>query len=149
VTTVDGRLPYQRIADQIRQKINDGTYQVGARVPTVKALTLEYGAATNTITRALDELRKERRIESAPGRGTVVLPPPPRPADVEHLRVAVEDLAARVGDQHVTREEFEALQLEVGKLHGLVMDIYARSGWPNPEQSRHTGPTRARRASGQ
>lgn len=149
MTGPGGRPPYLKIADAIRQTIGDGTYRPGDQLPTIEQLADTYGVAKNTVSRALDQLKREGRVESWQGRGTTVLEPPPAQPDLADLRAAVDQLAERVDKGGVTREEFEALKREVGEIDAQVIDLYARLGYPNPRQARHTGRTQARRASGQ
>lgn len=61
-----------RIAQNIRQKITDGEYEVGSRLPTIKTLSATYEVATETVRQALAWLQAEGLIRTTP-RGTWVL----------------------------------------------------------------------------
>jgi GntR family transcriptional regulator len=56
--------------------LDAGRWAIGDRLPTERELSGAYGCSLITVRRALDELRRERRIERSPGRGTFVTGPP-------------------------------------------------------------------------
>ncbi len=66
---------YVRIADELRQRIADGTFPPGAPLPSESELSQEFGVARTTLRRALAVLEKERLIRALPGTGRVVLDP--------------------------------------------------------------------------
>jgi GntR family transcriptional regulator len=61
---------------ELRSLLDAGRWAVGDRLPTERELAGAYGCSLITVRRALDELRRERRIERSPGRGTFVSEPP-------------------------------------------------------------------------
>ena len=61
-----------KLAIQIKQRIKQGEYPAGSRLPTLRGLCAEYGASLNAVQRALRELEGERIIESRHGVGTWV-----------------------------------------------------------------------------
>lgn len=64
--------PYQQIADQLRTKITSG--EITDRLPSLGELmdTIDPRPAYNTVRRAIDVLKKEGLVTTAPGRGTFV-----------------------------------------------------------------------------
>jgi DNA-binding GntR family transcriptional regulator len=73
-----GRGPkYRRIADDLRARIGAGEFNTTGRLPTKDQLGKHYGAAVNTVERALEELRKAGLAESIQGSGTFVRQPKP------------------------------------------------------------------------
>ncbi|PTA43343.1 TetR/AcrR family transcriptional regulator C-terminal domain-containing protein [Micromonospora sp. RP3T] len=74
--------PYQRIATEIRHRIERGELRPGDRVPSARQLTREHGIAIATATRVLARLRDDGLVLTRPGAGTVVAEPtgPARPA---------------------------------------------------------------------
>ncbi|MFJ4902780.1 GntR family transcriptional regulator [Streptomyces sp. NPDC088727] len=66
---------YLRLAETIRQRITDGTYPVGQRVPSERQLAEGEGAARRTITRAFDLLKNEGWLEAKKASGTVARNP--------------------------------------------------------------------------
>lgn len=64
---------YQKILDNIKEKINTGVYQVGDALPTERNLIVEYQVSRITVRRAIDELVKLKLVEKRRGSGTYVL----------------------------------------------------------------------------
>ncbi|WP_433230909.1 GntR family transcriptional regulator [Actinomadura formosensis] len=63
---------YTRITTALRQRITDGTYAPGTRLPSEAALCAEFGVARNTVRRALSALRDEGLITARTGVGRFV-----------------------------------------------------------------------------
>ncbi|HKZ14273.1 MAG TPA: GntR family transcriptional regulator [Solirubrobacterales bacterium] len=61
---------------ELRSSLDRGVWGVGDQLPTEKELAERYGCSLITVRRALDELRRERRIERIPGRGSFVTAAP-------------------------------------------------------------------------
>jgi GntR family transcriptional regulator len=57
---------------ELRSSLDKGVWGVGDQLPTEKELAESYACSLITVRRALDELRRERRIERIPGRGSFV-----------------------------------------------------------------------------
>lgn len=68
----DRRAPYLQVAEALRVAIRQGTYEPGARLPTVTELAEQYGVAKMTVQRAVTALRDEGLVMSWQGRGTFV-----------------------------------------------------------------------------
>ncbi|MFF2964647.1 TetR/AcrR family transcriptional regulator C-terminal domain-containing protein [Streptomyces sp. NPDC057963] len=64
--------PYLRIAGDIRRRIASGELAPGARVPSTRRITQEWGVAMATATKALATLNQEGLVRAVPGVGTVV-----------------------------------------------------------------------------
>ncbi|MFF3209377.1 TetR/AcrR family transcriptional regulator C-terminal domain-containing protein [Streptomyces sp. NPDC002886] len=64
--------PYLRIAGDIRRRITSGELAPGARVPSTRRITQEWGVAMATATKALATLNQEGLVRPVPGVGTVV-----------------------------------------------------------------------------
>ncbi|MEU6113763.1 winged helix-turn-helix domain-containing protein [Streptomyces sp. NPDC047117] len=62
----------QQVADAIRRRITDGTYTLGARVPSVLNLSAEFGIVTSTSQKVHRGLRAEGLIHTHPGAGSFV-----------------------------------------------------------------------------
>ncbi len=74
------RAVYRQLAALLRERIDDGTYRPGQRMPSEKDLHDEFGFARETVRRALAVLREEGVIEVRHGYGTFVAE---RPVTVE------------------------------------------------------------------
>lgn len=66
---------YARTADNIRQDIASGFYEVGDRLPTQKHMAAQYGVGQATVSHALRILEKEGLAYTCP-RGAFVGPRP-------------------------------------------------------------------------
>jgi GntR family transcriptional regulator len=78
VTRNDRSLLHEQVAAQIRQAIADGEAKPGERLPTARHLAAVMGVNTNTVLRALRQLRDEGLLELVQGRGTRVTGTPER-----------------------------------------------------------------------
>lgn len=64
---------WEQVADVLRTQIEDGTLPAGSRVPSVVALTREYGIAQATAQKVLVALRREGLVKTTPGMGSFVV----------------------------------------------------------------------------
>jgi DNA-binding transcriptional regulator YhcF (GntR family) len=65
---------YQRIAREIRDRIESGQLRPGDRVPSTREITVEWNVAMATATKVLVTLRTEGLVRPVAGVGTVVSP---------------------------------------------------------------------------
>ncbi|MDG9727645.1 MULTISPECIES: GntR family transcriptional regulator [unclassified Streptomyces] len=63
---------WRQVAAAIEARIADGTYPVGARVPSVVELSAEFGIAASTAQKALAHLKVEGLIRAEVGLGSFV-----------------------------------------------------------------------------
>jgi GntR family transcriptional regulator len=82
----DATAVFSQVAGEIRRAILDGEAQPGERLPPAKDLAAELGVNTNTVLRALRELRDEGLLEFRRGRGITVAGTPERAAVLEQAR---------------------------------------------------------------
>ena len=66
------------IADDLTAKIQNGTYPPDARLPSINDLIHEYGAARETVRKAIHELADRGYVEVVPGKGVYVTRPEER-----------------------------------------------------------------------
>ena len=72
--TTDSPTPlYFQLYQLLRACIVNGTFPKGARLPTEKELSVEFGVSRITVKRSLDELAQEGLVERHRGRGTHVI----------------------------------------------------------------------------
>ncbi|WP_239394230.1 GntR family transcriptional regulator [Frankia sp. CiP3] len=69
---VSSNPPYQRIAAELRDKIESGDLEQGSRLPPHRELAKTYGAAQETIRRAIGQLQAEGLVETRGQHGTFV-----------------------------------------------------------------------------
>ena len=62
----------ERVIQQLRGEIADGTFPVGARLPTGKQLSERYGVSAAVIREVTEHLRSQGMIESRQGLGSTV-----------------------------------------------------------------------------
>lgn len=77
---------YQQAASELRRAIAEGEAKPGERMPLAKDLATVLGVNTNTVLRALRELRDEGLLEFRRGRGITVAGTPERGAVVAKTR---------------------------------------------------------------
>lgn len=81
---------YRKILEDLRARIQDGTYTAGQQVPTESELSRVYGVSRITSKRALEELSREGKVIRIKGKGTFVqrqkeeIVPPSKPVQHEH-----------------------------------------------------------------
>src|SRR4051794_29432593 len=77
---------HHQVAAEIRRAIADGEAKPGERLPPAKDLAAVLGVNTNTVLRALRQLRDEGLLEFRRGRGITVTGTPEHSAVVEQAR---------------------------------------------------------------
>jgi DNA-binding transcriptional regulator YhcF (GntR family) len=80
---------HEQVAGEIRRAIADGEAKPGERLPPAKDLAAVLGVNTNTVLRALRQLRDEGLLEFGRGRGITVAGTPERGAVVQRARELV------------------------------------------------------------
>ena len=69
---------FMAIADELAAKIEDGTYPPEGRLPSIADLVHEYGAARETVRKAVRQLAERHYVEVVPGKGAFVTKPEER-----------------------------------------------------------------------
>jgi GntR family transcriptional regulator len=86
---------YEQVAAELRRAIADGEAKPGERLPPARDLAAVLGVNTNTVLRALRQLRDEGLLEFRRGRGITVSGSPERGAVLSQARALVEFARAR------------------------------------------------------
>jgi GntR family transcriptional regulator len=81
---------HEQVAAQIRRAIADGEAKPGERLPSARDLAAVMGVNTNTVLRALRQLRDEGLLEFRRGRGVRVVGTPSRGSVLEKAVELVE-----------------------------------------------------------
>src|SRR2546428_5423364 len=128
---LNGRVPrYHRIAEALRERIQDGELPPGARLDNQRQLAKSFGVTLMTLRQALELLEREHLITRRHGLGTFVAAPSVD-YDILQLRRFAGDLSAK--GEHVAtrllgtrfaaadRRVAEALRL-AGRPRVLVLD---------------------------
>jgi len=87
---------HRQVAGEIRRALADGEAKPGERLPPAKDLAAVLGVNTNTVLRALRELRDEGLLEFRRGRGITVIGTPQRGAVITRALELI-DFAASQG----------------------------------------------------
>lgn len=112
------------VAAQLRQRIKEGAWPDGGRLPTERAIAEELGVARNTVRRALDQLGHDGLLVRHVGRGTYlrellhsdpILESTQRmhgasPADMMELRVLLEPSAAAFAAINASAGDLEKIR---------------------------------------
>ena len=80
---------HEQVAGEIRRAIAAGEAKPGERLPPAKDLAVVLGVNTNTVLRALRQLRDEGLLEFRRGRGITVTGSPQQTAVLEQARELV------------------------------------------------------------
>lgn len=65
-------MPYQQVADALRERLDAGEWVTGEALPSVSALGREYGVSRATAARSIKVLVAEGRVETVAGWGSFV-----------------------------------------------------------------------------
>jgi DNA-binding transcriptional regulator YhcF (GntR family) len=77
---------YEQVAAEIRRAISEGEAKPGERLPPAKDIAHVLGCNTNTVLRALRQLRDEGLLEFRRGRGITVTGTPDQTALIEQAK---------------------------------------------------------------
>jgi GntR family transcriptional regulator len=105
INLAEGTPLYQQVAAEIRRAISEGEAKPGERMPLAKDLAKVLGVNTNTVLRALRELRDEGMLEFRRGRGITVAGTPERGV----VMTRVKELVAFARQQGYQPEEVIAM----------------------------------------
>lgn len=64
---------YCQLASRIEEKISDGTWKQGSKIPSERELCVLYGMSRITVRNAIDELVRQGKLDKVQGKGTFVL----------------------------------------------------------------------------
>lgn len=113
---------YGRIVEELRARIASGELPPGARVPSTREITRQWGVAMATATKVLTELRRQGLVRAVPGVGTVVESPAgparaARPAPAPRRNGPSPALSAQTA---LTLERIVAAAVTVADAEGLA-----------------------------
>ena len=63
---------YQKIYEDLAEKIRNGSFPAGSRLPTEPVMAKEFGVSVGTLRKAIDRLVLEKKVKREQGRGTFV-----------------------------------------------------------------------------
>ncbi|WTW96171.1 GntR family transcriptional regulator [Streptomycetaceae bacterium NBC_01309] len=109
--------PYQRIAAEIRARIDRGDIQPGDRIPSVRDIVATEGVSTATATRVAAVLRADGYAHSIPGVGTIAAIPKKLTTGPDRLA-----LLRATGSGFRTGEHVEIISAELAAAPASVAD---------------------------
>lgn len=145
-------LPSEEVMASIRQRIAEGGWEPGMRLPSERELVQQFGCARMTVHRALRELEGEGLIERRQGSGSYVAELHPI-SNLLQVRDIREEIAER-GHQHQTRvlavqrekatpEIGAAMRLRKGAVVYHALLVHLENGVPIQLEDRHVNPALA------
>ena len=128
---VEPRRLYQQIADQIRELIQQGGFDIGTRLPAERDLAQQLGVSRPSLREALIALDVEGSVEIRGGSGVYVCTPPERPArepaalgespsELMQARAALEGSVVVLACARLTAEALERLRAIVNDMRSEV-----------------------------
>ena len=124
----DTRRLYQQIADQIKELIAQGSFEVGDRLPPERELALLLGVSRPSVREGLIALDVQGNVEIRGGSGVYVCPQPePRaakatpelgesPRELMQARSAIESAVMILACAHGTKEQVKQLRTIVTRM---------------------------------
>jgi DNA-binding GntR family transcriptional regulator len=110
------------VANDLRSKISEGTYQVGDAIPSTQDLAKRHGVSPSTVRRAIDDLRSGGIVQGHVGDRVYVRA---IPADIAGERADTAALAGQVG----------SLQETVARVEANLIELYAKTGHDYPQDA--------------
>jgi len=134
---------YAQLTDAVRQAIQGGALQPGARLPATRVLAAELGVSRNTVVAMADQLLAEGLLVARVGDGTFVARGPASPPTPTSATSEVETDAEAEGELHdlsVRGTRFASGGVEGAEsLAPFVPDLPALDAFPMAEWSRLAG----------
>lgn len=131
---------YKQVVDQVRAAIARGDLEVGAPLPSVRALAEELRINMNTVAKAYTELAHHGDVVSEPGRGVFAAARAPSLTAAERRRRladAVERIVAEAVHLGVDRDELVAAIVTHCERTGLLVDVKPTPRASQARERRH------------
>lgn len=148
----DRRPKYQQIKDLVRQRIRDGRWLAGRRLPSESEWVEHLGVSRMTVNRALRELMHEGKVERVHGVGTFVAEPVAHASLIELRDIAVEirqrghrhDMRLiRLREERAVRTVADGLQLDIGAPIYRAIVLHLENDAPIQTEDRWVNPALA------
>lgn len=123
MASTDGRLKRDIVADELRARVEDGTYDPGTPLPTTDDLRAEFGATIATVQAAVQTLRREGLIDGG-GQGRRPRISKRRPLITHSAAYVTADSAGKRG---TWKQELAKIGLEGSQVLGRVGETTAPS----------------------
>ncbi|WP_374058218.1 GntR family transcriptional regulator [Marinitenerispora sediminis] len=110
---------YVQIVHAIQERIQDGTYPVGEKLPSESRMVREFGAGRSTVVRALQILSLQGWIEREHGRGSFVRGIPQVAAERSHAGASAFDASEDPKSSRITNAGRESVAGPIADALGL------------------------------
>ena len=118
---IDERLPrYQRLRDEIAEKIARHVWRPGDALPTEADLAASHNIAVGTVRKAIDALAADELVERQQGRGTFVRRPQFDASLFRFFRYAGMDEQTVPGSRLLGREAISATPASVAEVSAIT-----------------------------
>jgi len=143
---------YQFVKDYIRQRIHEGKWKAGDRIPSEHELVAELGVSRMTVHRALHEMAEHGILVRYAGIGTFVAEDRPQSGLLKITNIANETRARgheyacnviRVGRESANLEVATALDLNTGDSVFHAICVHRENGVPIQVEDRYVNPKAA------
>ena len=143
---------YQVVKDHVRQRIHDGEWKAGDRIPSEQELVAELGVSRMTVHRALHEMADHGILVRHAGIGTFVAEDLPHPGLLNITSIAFETRARgheyacqviQVGRESANLEVASALELHTGESVYHAVCVHLENGVPIQLEDRYVNPSAA------
>jgi GntR family transcriptional regulator len=122
-----GQPAYQRVADELRRKITDGSLEPGAQLPTVTQLMATYGVSSTVVKAAINHLKIEGFVIGQQGKGVFV-----REGWMAEPMTGSPEFTEIMGQLQTMRADLAQLNERLARVEELVAD-------ERPSQRRRRG----------
>ncbi|PHV70872.1 GntR family transcriptional regulator [Sporanaerobium hydrogeniformans] len=112
----DVRPIYEQIIDQIKEQVIKGILKPGDQLPSVRQLAGNLTVNANTVTKAYQELERQRIIETIRGRGTFIAVLPEKEVNKTKLEEIRKALKGNCIELHYMGFYKEQILEEVSKI---------------------------------
>jgi len=102
---------YLSVARTLKQEIVQGTYPIGAQLPTEDELCARFDVSRHTVREALRRLREDNLVASRQGAGTVVVSGPAQQDAYAHDIMSINDLVSWAAGKRFGIESLEVIAL--------------------------------------
>jgi GntR family histidine utilization transcriptional repressor len=140
---------YQQIKNTIRQKIKNGDWEAGQKLPSENELVDALSVSRMTINRALRELTQDNLINRVHGIGSFVADSPRHASLIELKDIAIEieenskqhtsEVLSLVSESAASEIAIQ-MQAPVGKILYFLKAVHAQDGVPIQLESRYVNP---------
>lgn len=104
-----GKPIYLQLKEQIKKAVASGQLSQGVKLPSVREMAMELEINPNTVARAYRELKEEKFLRTARGRGTFVCLPPGKVSgkELDNLEKLLRKVMVEAYQCSVSREVLE------------------------------------------